>query len=735
MKYIILITILLASLSSNSQKWAEVSLPFDYLPVFNINSINKDIYISKYDEKLGKSGGYANYRYLNNELIRADNDTIFELFGKPYHIQQNGNRLLVSCRNGIYYSKDSAKNWKELPSKIGPNLKDIAISNNGIFVISNAFGNLSYKYDTLNNIWTQLYENKNDTTKKFLAHQIESNNSYTFAVQKKIVSPWSSTDTLRGGLFISGNGGDTWELKLADSSLVELFVSASSLIVSTINGNILKSTNSGNSWNVINVNKVLYNFNMDNERIIAGTTPDGIVQSYNGGNSWEKISNRAIYSKIYKEDSNYYFIGKGNLLFQADSLFSDIKRINYTYPNATIHTIYNIDDTLFATGEFARGIQYSTDLSLNWNTYYSELEQQQIKIQEFYKNQNDIFLKSGFSYYYSSDYGVTFENKSIFGFYDNLLALEDRIFLYGKSGVMISKNNGKNFTLMDTAVIKNQFRLTKIAKTQNDELIAFSISNGIFKSKDKGEHWSLLVDSIPNGTNYNSIYSFYEFDNIYYAVNDLPMKLLKSDDQGNTWSEIKIGLFDEISNFYLYMLNKDIIIISSYGYSTNGIKLTLDGGVTWSDIEGNLPKGDEEIQPYKILGVFKDNLIISRFSNGLRGSKLFRTKLVNLGISTSSVNNKIERNYLYTYPPYPNPAEAEINILTYWDINLPMKESDIMVYDLDGIEVNTDDKIKLVKQADHYGKVIWDCSGETTGVYFINIKHGSESKVVKVLVQ
>jgi hypothetical protein len=57
------------------------------------------------------------------------------------------------------------------------------------------------------------------------------------------------------------------------------------------------------------------------------------------------------------------------------------------------------------------------------------------------------------------------------------------------------------------------------------------------------------------------------------------------------------------------------------------------------------------------------------------------------------------------------------------------------VYDLSGREIETADKIRITKQANHYGRVTWDCSDEQAGIYIINIKHGTEEKAVKVVVE
>src|SRR5690606_785239 len=117
----------------------------------------------------------------------------------------------------------------------------------------------------------------------------------------------------------------------------------------------------------------------------------------------------------------------------------------------------------------------------------------------------------------------------------------------------------------------------------------------------------------------------------------------------------------------------------------------------------------------------------------INSNGMYRHPLSDFGIT--SVESETERNYLYTFPPYPLPAKSEVKVLFYWDINLPMTIDDISIYDLNGRKLDIKDKLRLEKHESHKGNIVWDCSSAHPGVYLINIKHGTEEKSVKVIVE
>ena len=101
----------------------------------------------------------------------------------------------------------------------------------------------------------------------------------------------------------------------------------------------------------------------------------------------------------------------------------------------------------------------------------------------------------------------------------------------------------------------------------------------------------------------------------------------------------------------------------------------------------------------------------------------------------TSVDYEVEnKNYLYSYPPYPLPAMNEVRSLIYWDTSIEIDIEQIAVYNIFGAKVAGHDKIRLDKLTAYSGNLVWDCSGVESGIYVIHLKHGTESRIIKVIV-
>lgn len=194
---------------------------------------------------------------------------------------------------------------------------------------------------------------------------------------------------------------------------------------------------------------------------------------------------------------------------------------------------------------------------------------------------------------------------------------------------------------------------------------------------------------------------------------------------GRTWTNLEINIESNLVFVGLITYNNHLILFTT----TDLFVLSNDGkDLTKYKVDLLRPNGEEL---YFNNGIVSGEYLVltSEYGN-------WRAKLADLGIEVKSlVESEIESNYLYTYPPYPNPAKSEVKVLFYWDINLPMTTDDISIYDITGKKIDAAGKLSLVKQESHYGNLIWDCSSVQPGIYLINIKHGTEEKAVKVVVE
>jgi len=158
---------------------------------------------------------------------------------------------------------------------------------------------------------------------------------------------------------------------------------------------------------------------------------------------------------------------------------------------------------------------------------------------------------------------------------------------------------------------------------------------------------------------------------------------------------------------------KDIFDESSWVYHT----LPTKGGKIVTPL---VKYGDEIIARYKDESLPWSNMLF---------------KIKPLDLIPSSVENNIEfQNYLYAYPPYPMPAINEVRSLIYWDTSIDIENDEMFVYDMYGTKVAGKEKLRIDKLTAYSGNLVWDCSGVPTGIYLINIKHGTQNRTIKAIV-
>lgn len=97
--------------------------------------------------------------------------------------------------------------------------------------------------------------------------------------------------------------------------------------------------------------------------------------------------------------------------------------------------------------------------------------------------------------------------------------------------------------------------------------------------------------------------------------------------------------------------------------------------------------------------------------------------------------SEIERlNYLFSYPPFPTPAYNEINSVIYWDPNIDIDNTIISVFNVNGLKVEDKENILIKKLSNYHGILTWNCINQNNGIYFLQIKYGSFSNTIKILI-
>ncbi len=725
-KLILTIICILFAVTLNSQTWTELTAPYDFKTVDKVFSIGDDLYVNV------NRGELENLIYKDGEWTVPNDETVHTGFGRVRDIDNLGDTIVIETSTGQYLSYDNGSSWIHELTKDDYNFAvlDIDISENGLFVISNKSGDPIMKYNFSEKEWNRIDSMRTDTIAPLITHELESNSTHLFALQNNTVHPQNDLDTLEGGLYISDDKGSSWNKTLVDSSLYSMLVTDDYILVNTVYGNILRSEDNGKTWSESNdIESVITHYTLESDRILASTNPLGIMESRDDGKTWSALKNTIIQSELYKSEGKYFFYGFSNFAYETDTDFTSINHTNLYSKNIRINDFYSIEDTLYSVGSFRRGVLYSTDLGDSWQTKYPELEKKSEIIYGIKSKDNQLYLKTTYAMYSSTDYGVSFDYHQV-GSYVDLEIFDDRLIFYAQKGIFISSDYGETFKLSDTTELKFNYKIMNIAKTSEGKLLAFTQRNGVFASDDKADSWYKYSD-IAIEEEYTTFNNFYEFEDKYYVVNTYPIRVLESKDKGKTWNEFSIEKFEGLNNYNIEMIDYDTWVLSIFQKDRNdiGIWITNDQGTNWTQVENGLSTLDKEESYYTIVSATSDHIYIEkRFwsSNITNESKLFSASFESLGITTS-VENETERKYLYTYP---NPATNTVNIDLTPDQFIKASKSEIRVYDIIGNEINTNDEIKIENN-----KVVWDCSTKPSGVYFIKINEGIEQGIVKVLVE
>lgn len=213
----------------------------------------------------------------------------------------------------------------------------------------------------------------------------------------------------------------------------------------------------------------------------------------------------------------------------------------------------------------------------------------------------------------------------------------------------------------------------------------------------------IYFDDAKNGylSTYESYYHFYP--RIYHTT-----------DGGNTWEKI----YEDNESQYVPRNFKRVN--DSTLFATSGslnIYRTTDNGYTWNrldyeEINGGIITDYEIIDENTILVAYDENTVAKitiDTKNGIIGGD----DIAESGISIS-----------------PQPAFTEVKLKIDKSIFNMLNLEDITIYNIIGEKI-INPKIVI----NNSNIVTWDCSTTPAGIYLINIKHGTESKSVKVVVE
>jgi hypothetical protein len=259
-----------------------------------------------------------------------------------------------------------------------------------------------------------------------------------------------------------------------------------------------------------------------------------------------------------------------------------------------------------------------------------------------------------------------------------------------------------------------------IGYLKNIENVLYATSNkGLVISKDNGFNWEYNISNDPKDTSKYLYLIEIDGKTIYSADNK--KGFIKSPDLGKTWYKPQNNNLPDTTTITSIAIYGSNLFLST---QKEGVYLSSDEGENWKQINSGLTN------TYINKIIIKDDYIYAATA----GAGVFKGKLSDFGVINSVENHTETQNYLYAYPPYPMPATNEVRSLIYWDTSIDIESDEMTVYNIYGTKVAGKEKLRLDKLTNYSGNLVWDCSDVPSGIYLITIKHGTETRAVKVIV-
>lgn len=610
--------------SDNGKNWTKKNTGLTNTNVLSLASGSSKIYA-------GTSGGEI---FITNDNCESwsklyPKDSI-KIFKKINTITVFDNNILIGTNNGVFLSTDEGNNWIQKNSGLffDP-LLIYSLVINGEYVYAATYRGL-FRSSLEKIVWEEYQIGT--VTAQFV----------TVAVEDSIIITGRS-----GDLFISKNGGKSWDNKKFLHEIQDLKILNKEMYCGTIGG-IYKSTDLGESWIDLNKgigNTLINTITANSNGLYAATYGNGVFISSDNGDNWKEINSGLENS--YSTSFTNSIISEGSEVYLASM----------------------------------NGFYYSSDSGKNW-------------INKKYKNENlPISLNLPIS---------TIIKK------DNIIYAGS----WNEAGVIITSDNG------DTWQTKSNGVSTASVGLASDGENLFSINSdkgGFYFSSDDGDNWK------QKNADMNVNYYCIHYKNNKLLIGGEYGKLSSSLNKGDSWNNLEISsIFD--SKTILYAI--ETIGSNIFAGTNQGLYYSSDNGNNW--ILKNDGLKSKWIMSLKIKG---DTIYAGSYYGGMH-----RARLSDFGITSVEENQINNDNYLYTFPPFPNPATKEVRSLVYWDMSSDIEQDEIGVYNIYGAKVSDRSKISFDKLSAYNGYLIWNCTGMETGVYMIVIKHGTETRTIKVIV-
>lgn len=385
------------------------------------------------------------------------------------------------------------------------------------------------------------------------------------------------------------DSGVTWLKKQNISSGNDISFHQSIGFIVGNNGFVLKTEDSGVNWSQINTGFDTSSFNtvniIDNNIIILSSS-NSIIKSNNGGLTWQSftIPNVTVIKTAFTNSLvGHTFCNDGMILKTIDGGVNWYVTQNSSTSLTDFFTVYFVNENVGYSSRASNSLYKTTDGGETWIQISGTSE----AIYDFhfldenngfttgdhgatFKTTNggitwdQIFFQNGFIYD-TSMYGIYFQDSNIG-------------FATGARGRIIKTING-GATWTQHSVTYDDFNDIKLL----DNGVGFARTrNNYYKTTDSGDNWS-YISSVNHFSFCNG--SYFVNENVGYSIgggsSGISGDVFKTIDGGITWSQLNINVDEGLNS--VFFINENIGFVSG-GFNQRKVMKTTNGGLTWTQV-------------------------------------------------------------------------------------------------------------------------------------------------------
>lgn len=421
-------------------------------------------------------------------------------------------------------------------------------------------------------------------------------------------------------IMISDDIGETWQLLLNPGGLENNFnlktvyfynseigyVGGRTWVNNTFQYDyILKTIDGGENWILYDdfpgmESYIFYDFYFVDENIGFAVSYEAILKTTDGGENWVEVETGAsfnFYAIDFCSDSTGFIVGtSSSKVLKTNDFGNSWTEVDFISPisNGDIGQIQFINNTSGFT-VLNGDILKTTNAGESWEVFFSDTDISIYVIDFFDENHG---IATGYQNYMQScivntnNGGVNWNINTLPVFQENSYAVcmanPTHSLFFGNQGMIYkSGNSGETWSQISERVffgdiiqVQHLNDNTIFYLTLND-LYSLDQNIGLYKTLDGGLSFTQIADFIiyPNNVYTGAAFHFLN-DNLGYITYhdyDNLLTVLKTDNGGNTWSELESGNLDDRPHAIRFYDEQNGLITTSFG----NILKTSNGGDLW----------------------------------------------------------------------------------------------------------------------------------------------------------